>query len=354
MQVLLGRYWVGPQHSEASRHLLTLRNRSDDTAGARHRVASRTSSTHVQRRGNGKTGSLVGFSRICSRAWIGLINLRSRSRIIWQDSLLSISYDRATPILSITSRAELRVPGPDGLSYVECMLQLCAIALDVVNGRSLETRPKQEALRIEERWRGVSTIEEQACNHLRDSSACTSMKDHLEHWNWRMHRSYIITEVCRPILSKHGRHDDVIRRLRAACIEALADTVDAFLHLHNLTAFARTSWTAVHRSLGSALLLGILKEPTRNERVRIMLDKLIAAMLTMEYFDVSDVPAPIRRAVDALTRLNRAGESARGEAASSTESVSDEASPHAQMNHILWGPPSADLPPPWGSSADEM
>ncbi len=228
-----------------------------------------------------------------------------------------------------------------GFLYVECMLRLCTIALDVVSTRTAPTGAHRELLRIEERWQGILAVEQLARAHLRELSACQSVKDNLEHWNWHMHRSYVVSELCRPMLTRHDRHDESVKRLRAVCIEALAATVDAFLNLHNLTAFARTSWAAVHRSLSSALLLAILKEPARNERVRLMLDRLITIMSSIEHLDASEMPQPVARAVAALAQLNTNnmndddGSSVRSETGSGG-SVSED-SPHAHMYHILWG-----------------
>lgn len=285
------------------------------------------------------------------------------TRIIWQDSLLSISYDRVTPTGNLTGWDTAHPARPaDGFSYADCMLQLCTIALDVVRRRAQPVSTQHELQSIEERRRELQTITEGAHIHLRDSSTCALMKDHLEHWNWRMHYSYVVSELCRPMLAKreqrHRGHEATsIGDLQRVCINALVDTVDAFLKLQNLTIFARTSWAAVHRSLGSALLLGILKEPARSEAVRLTIDQLITVMSSIEYTDASEIPAPVTRAVEALQRLNivanasgRGGSSGHGEnqvdfavdgfdtvSPPTTSDLSSGDSPHAQMQRILWG-----------------
>jgi len=226
-------------------------------------------------------------------------------------------------------------PGPERFTYADCMLQLCTIALDVVGNRRAPMTTQREVQRIDTRREEVSAIDRQSSGHLRDSSACASMKDHLEHWNWHMHRSYVVSELCRPMLAKWSdRHDDEVRRLRGVCVEALADTVEAFLHLQNLTVFARTSWAAVHRSLSSALLLGIMKASARDNRIRSLLERLVAVMSSLEYMDASEVPGPVARAVSALVQLNEA------EGSDYSMSPSDAESPHQQMHNILWGPSS--------------
>lgn len=235
-----------------------------------------------------------------------------------------------------------------GFSYAECMLQLCTIALDVISdpyqGTGTRNGSQLEVPRLEERQHAISEIENQASNHLRDVSACLSMKDFLEHWNWNMHRSYVMSVLYRPSLAKRvdieqsGTHSDI----RTLCIDSLSGTVEAFIKLCNFTAFAVSSWAAVHRSLSSALLLGILGEPKRNEHVRNMLHKLITIMLDMEYSDASELPAPVSRAIVALQQLNGEGDgngrsNDTGGSTTRTSSISDGESPLTQVQAILWG-----------------
>jgi hypothetical protein len=147
----------------------------------------------------------------------------------------------------------------------------------------------------------------QASHHLRDAKACKSMKDQLEHWNLHLHKSYVTSELYRPAL-EHSTSLETTAALQAACIESLADTVDAFLGLENIIRFARQSWAAMHRALSSALLLGILKGPVQNQRVRTLLDKFILVMSDLSStLDPSEVSGPITRSLAALRHLNSQG-----------------------------------------------
>jgi hypothetical protein len=228
------------------------------------------------------------------------------------------------------------------------MLQLCTAALDIISTSDTESEIRRTdqlvAPQVEESKRAISEIQRQASNHLRDLSACFSMKNFLEHWNWKMHRSYVMSMLYRPSLGKRASADQSAAYLesRSLCIDSLCGTVEAFIKLCNFTAFAMSSWAAVHRSLSSALLLGIVGEPRRSEHVRSLLHKLIAILLDMEYADASELPAPISRAVVALQQLN--GESD-GNASSSessgyrsrASSLSDSVSPITHVDAILWG-----------------
>lgn len=184
------------------------------------------------------------------------------------------------------------------------MKMLCSTGLEIVRERSHHTDFRLEMARIEAHRKYIEDMMEHAVRHLRDATACISIKDQLEYWNLYMHRSYVLSELHRTALRRKGTPPELID-LRALCIGQLADTVEAWLGLQNVTRFATQSWAAIHRSLSSALLLGILKQPQENHRVRILLEKLIHVMSSVNSStDPTEISAPIARAIGALSRLN--------------------------------------------------
>jgi hypothetical protein len=246
------------------------------------------------------------------------------------------------------------------------MKSLCNIGLDIVQARSELQDYQCELSFIMERHGELAGMMNRASHHLRDATACKSMKDQLEYWNLYLHRSYVTSELYRPTLKQGSGNSETTTALQATCIESLADTVDAFLGLENITRFARQSWAAVHRALSSALLLGILKEPVKNQHVRTLLDKLVAVMSDLNLtLGPSEVSAPITRSLSALRRLNsqavgsvcpggsvdgnlqvlwREGESEASSmsneppfSVSPTPDKSNGGSPYALMDKILWG-----------------
>jgi len=299
--------------------------------------------------------------------------------VIWQDSLLSITYDRAASAATL-DRPPYYPPGssfgPGNRSYEECMYRLCKVGVDIVRERATPQKSHDALIKITEHRRELLDIMGDAADYLRDSRRCKSMKDTLEHWALYLHISYITSELCRPAISPTTADPDLIRNLRKTCIDSLANTVEAFLGLQNITHFATRSWAAMHRSLSSALLLGILGEPARNERVRNLLDTLITVLtnITAE-LDPLELSAPIKRSLAALRRLAASDSrtprlstaTLSGSPSSSTQTLDhmnglgvDEASlfgmsplmglntedsPYALMDSIIWGsqrtPPGA-------------
>ena len=247
---------------------------------------------------------------------------------------------------------------------------LCRIGLNVNRQRAVSRPTNQQLLRIVEDRDKIMDVIECMADHLADVTKCRSIKDQLEFWNLYLHRSYILSELCRPAITYHHRrkeHRNIAVSLRLTCITNLANTVEAFLGLHNITEFASQSWAAVHRSLSSALLLGILGEPTRNERVLGLLSRLVTVMSNILLgVDPSEISAPIARSITALQKLIRP-QSNLGVAQSAEEiygytgyefenqtiaSVSgpstvesspqmlfgeDQESPYSLLNNIIWG-----------------
>lgn len=287
----------------------------------------------------------------------------SRRCVVWQDSHLSITYDRASSTATIKYHQAIRA-SPS--SYAECMRMVCDIGLDIVRKRSEQRDYQHELSFVEERRNKLLGMLKNATPHLRDIKACKSMKDQLEHWNLYLHRSYVTSELYRPFLKRNSTNSDLTTSLKATCVESLANTVDAFLGLENLTRFARQSWAAVHRALSSALLLGILEEPPGNQQVRTLLDRLIGVISELSTtLEPSEVSAPIARSIAALRLLNsresgtvRSGQltgldlpiywhsndsgmsSTQYESGYSADSNigSEEGSPHTLIDKIMWGP----------------
>lgn len=228
-------------------------------------------------------------------------------RIVWQDSLLSITFDRSSPTTIVAHHRHLNPSS--SVSYIKCMQRLCRIGLDLVQERSVP-RPTKERLplliemrdRIDLGWQSITP-------HLKDLSKCRSVREMLEHWNLYLHRSFLLSELCRPAIQyrtkvRNGHSALALSDLKALCMENLANTVDAFLGLHNMTKFAMRSWAAVHRALSCSLLLGILGELQRNTRAQTLVTQLAAVMSEVVLtIDPSELSAPLTRSVTALQEM---------------------------------------------------
>ncbi|KAF2000568.1 hypothetical protein P154DRAFT_465791 [Amniculicola lignicola CBS 123094] len=250
----------------------------------------------------------LGLHRMCPPSTPIQTKL-TRSKIwwalLWQDSLLSISYDRASSTTTIDHTIPLNPQTTPGTrTYVECMYRLCKVGLDIVRERQRPQNSHDALIRITEHRNELQEIMVDAADYLKDSRRCRSMRDQLEHWALYLHISYITSELCRPAISPSTASFELSKNLRRTCIDSLTNTVEAFLGLQNMSPFATRSWASVHRSLSSALLLAIIGEPMRNERARTLLSNLIAVLGDItSSVDPAELSAPITRSVSALQRL---------------------------------------------------
>ncbi|KAK5114500.1 hypothetical protein LTR62_002435 [Meristemomyces frigidus] len=291
--------------------------------------------------------------------------------IIWQDSLLSITYDRAS---TTSAMGVVTMPMPQHYevigSYHATMYRLSKINLEIVHDRATTLTEDVHRRRILEHRDAISALMRDSADYLRDSRNCTTSKETLEHWGLYLHTSYALSELYRPAISPNRSTSELARLFRRPCVEHLTNTLDAYLGLNNITSFAKQSWAAVHRALSSALLLGILGEHLRNERARRLISRFMVVMSDLtDAMDPQEISAPVQRGLAALGKLrihdrsdNYTGNSAAltgvGDAASVTSEGSnridhaadlvtpsmdgqsvlgEDHSPYAVLNSILWG-----------------
>lgn len=213
--------------------------------------------------------------------------------VIWQDSLLSITYDR-NAALDVNTMPMPQHYGPVS-SYHACMYRICKVGLDIVKDRAKIGSSREQVARINQHREEISNIMRDAKEHLRDSRVCTTSQETLEHWALYLHTSYAMSELCRPAISPRTS-SEVIKSFRQVCVENMVNVVESFLGLNNITFFARQSWAAVHRALSSALLLGIIGEHTRNDRARKLIARFISLMTDItSTVDPTEISAPVQR-----------------------------------------------------------
>ncbi|KAK5310956.1 hypothetical protein LTR93_011874 [Exophiala xenobiotica] len=170
-------------------------------------------------------------------------------QIVWQDSLLSILFDRppATSTIATTWPHHNSSHDSGTLSYSHCMKRLCAAILDIVRDRSVSVGSSQEEVSLITKHRDrLTALVAQAVPHLTDVSASRCMKDQLEHWNLSLHLSYVMFDLHRATLQNQA--DTALGHLRDACADSLASTVHAYLGLQNVSSTTRTSWIATQRA----------------------------------------------------------------------------------------------------------
>ncbi|KAF2720094.1 hypothetical protein K431DRAFT_249904 [Polychaeton citri CBS 116435] len=292
--------------------------------------------------------------------------------IMWQDSLLSITYDRA----SSSASAEINtMPMPSQFGPVEpyhdSMYKLSVILSDICKDRSARLSKRELYNKIGQHRESIENVMRDAREYLRDEDKCTTPRERLEYFGLKLHSSYAMSEACRAAISPSTHDPEVAKTYKQLCIDSLANSVEGWLGIDGITAYSRQSWSALHRGLSSALLLGILGEHLRSDRVRGLLGELLdrLAWVTTE-ISPSELSAPVQRGVVALRKLNiqethsrrflfeaalggkMDGVASAGDdnsvkldassiltpaSLSDSVSVHEDSSPYSILNSILWG-----------------
>ncbi|KAK0978103.1 hypothetical protein LTS01_012839 [Friedmanniomyces endolithicus] len=250
----------------------------------------------------------LGLHRDCPPAVATRIVLpRSKTwwAIMWQDSLLSMTYDRASTTADIVSSS---MPMPQDIAdvgdYHSTMFRLCKVGLDIVRDRATRLEPAEQYSRIILHRDKIAAILHDSAAYLRDSRLCTTTKETIESWGLYLHSSYALSELYRPAISPSAADSEIATAFRGPCLENLANTVESYLGLSNITAYAQQSWGAMHRALSSALLLGILGEHTRSERARRLIGQFVAVIGDIaSSVDPQEISQPVQRGLLALSRL---------------------------------------------------
>lgn len=156
--------------------------------------------------------------------------------IIWQDSLLSITYDRASSTTLNASTMPMPQQFGPTCQYHQSMYRVSKVGLDIVNDRSKPMSVRETISRITEHRDALASIMKESAEYLRDSRKCNSQRETLEHWGLYLHSSYIMSELCRPAISANA--DPELAKFKQTCVENLVNTVEAFLGLNNIVGIA--------------------------------------------------------------------------------------------------------------------
>lgn len=227
--------------------------------------------------------------------------------LAWQDSHFSVSYDRPTStIFASTDIPYASDSKPGNRSYSESMYAIIRLTQEIIRERTLHPRGTMSWTTIQKYKDQVAAITADATPYLREVALCNTTPKHLERGAFKLHTSYIVSELCRPALKEQTGDVGVSRspinsppgvprrkgsinktaqspppfdptlpaQLRHDCIRALEGAVDAYVDVHSHSEFAARSWIGIQRAISAAFLLGTLPESNQEPRVLTLLREL--------------------------------------------------------------------------------
>jgi hypothetical protein len=263
-----------------------------------------------------------------------LLTLNCRLSLLWQDSLLSLCFDRLPAFTPSGPENVL----PDKLSYRDAMRLLADKAL-----RSTSTKRHQSSPDFISIANDVARLEDMKLKSGINSgnTGMLSIQERCESHALDLHISFVIAWICRPAV--RGRHQSELRtplqvQLVQKCNENLVECVRAYVQLHSMSIIATRSWTIIHNALSSALLLGLLGTAATDPEVRQLQGGVLDIFSApenrqgnrQELKDDLELSPPHSRAVSVLKKLYN----------ESTSSATEPAIDHAEQSMPNNQPPS--------------
>jgi hypothetical protein len=161
---------------------------------------------------------------------------------VWQDTILTLCYDRPSGILSVKSRLQ-PILDPNGCySYTDIIDRVCSICLDFCQQKLFadddETVSPENALRL---VRKIEEIPVNAQPHLLSTANCFTVRQHVEYYVvviYVNHGSASILQSTLPEASIGHSQDEVKRQICETSMSKSASVVEAFIKLRQASVTA--------------------------------------------------------------------------------------------------------------------
>lgn len=230
----------------------------------------------------------------------------NRLAIVWQDTLLSLCFDRppTTPSLSIEASDDCELSHAEAM-YILCNKTQLAMSAD---------RREGDFASLLSNVLGIEKIASQTARHLQSQSNCSTIAQHCQFFVFNLNISFAIAWLCRPTMRSHnslGVQDARLKaQLRAKCKTNLIQCVQSYIQLNSISIVASRSWAIIHNGLSSALLLGLLDTSKTDSQIRDLLSDILNLLSTEERLsDDGDTKSdawlskPHERAIAALRNM---------------------------------------------------
>ncbi|KAL1873679.1 hypothetical protein Plec18167_006196 [Paecilomyces lecythidis] len=249
--------------------------------------------------------------------------------LVWQDTFLSLTYDRPPNLMGRRCSIPHAPESGPGRSYAESIFHVCDIVLNETLEKISADNDEdilQTALRCKHK---LEDIIPDAAPHMIDKAYCKTLHQHLERLALTVHVGYAISRVCRLYLETAGEDTLGNNSLFLDYAGRAAHVVECFLDMRRLSAHVCRSWAFVHNAVSCAIMLksvmtrDLLQD--RSAHFRALIDRLIAILEKDEkesswLDDDTNVRhfGPHTRALTALkeTYLKGSGEKERGSSSS--------------------------------------
>lgn len=230
--------------------------------------------------------------------------------IVWQDTFLSLTYDRPPSTLAMTCPIPYQQDA-EGLNFQECIFTLCRLILDKARREIAGNIPGPFESLCEYK-RQLDGVRDAAAPFLKDKAKCVTLQDHLERLAFGVHLGYVVCRLNRVYLDSMGPDSPFPADVAVDCVQRAMEVVECFLDLHRFSAGVCRSWAFVHTVVSCAITLKSLSHvPLEDQSKPEMLVQRLTVVLEKEERDSEWTDAesnvryfgPYSRALKALKEI---------------------------------------------------
>lgn len=231
----------------------------------------------------------IGFGMSCSQTKVSYSPKKKKKKkptsadyyrwmLIWQDTFLSLTYDR--PPSAITGIFPIPLtPYTEGLTFQESVFTICKI---ILNRTQLENSgdshpPMENAL---DSRRELEAIWPTVAPFLRDKSRCTTLQQHLERLALGIHLGYAICRFTWMYMDSVRQQLTVLPDTIEDAVQQAIRPIEGFLDLHRFSSTVCRSWAFVHNAVSCAITLKSAEQmlPEETNRSEIIIQRLIVVL----------------------------------------------------------------------------
>ena len=173
--------------------------------------------------------------------------------IIWQDSFLSMRYDRS-PLSHGACILELREMS--NLSYSQAVRGLCAMCVAML--RQPQSM-RQDAQSIRTRIQNIDSMLSRCCEHLQPGADLRTFEQRIQHFALKLHSSVMLAELCRPMFSiPADESEGAANEIRSRGLLALTTVIEAFIELCSFNGIPLRLWSMTQAATSCAVVLALL------------------------------------------------------------------------------------------------
>lgn len=198
-----------------------------------------------------------GFGISCPTDIVSSANdiVLSRWILVWQDTFLSLTYDRPPNLPARRCKPPYSSASENGRSYAESIFNICDIILDLSRVDNYGTG--REGI-LQASWSCKTKLEhvlQDSTPYLTSKTSCTTLRQHLERLALAIHVGYAISRLCYSYLDDNSEITPEQESLCLDCAWRAVQVVESFLDMRRLSANLCRSWAFVHNAVSCAILL---------------------------------------------------------------------------------------------------